>query len=182
MKKTNQQPIHRAAFVYKFFLLFLALSAGISACANMEVESATLDSEPAAAVTATAPALTPLDIAVNQYFSDDVSRANDAAGFLNDVGFDDVSVKIADGLVAIQFEQFNDLLPADMQARYILAFQVAERFSPLCQQVELTVLVEEEAFITLSANCADIRLLRKNDKTPQQFLNDLEKEVLDKAD
>jgi len=160
-------------------MLLLVMAFCLTACANMEVESATLTDNPEAQ--ATVETLEPIDIAVNQYFNDDTARAKEAAAFLTEIGYQDAQVEIKNGLINIRFEQFSDLLPEDMQARYLVAFQVAERFSPLCRQVKVTVLVEKEAFISLLGTCADIRSLRKGDLQPHLFLNSLEKQVLVKA-
>lgn len=157
-------------------MLLLVMAFCLTACANMKVESATLTDSLAAQ--ATAEPLEPIDIAVNQYFSDDAARAKEAAAFLSEIGYQNAQIEIKNGLVSIRFEQFSDLLPEDMQARYLVAFQVAERFSPLCRQVKLTVMVEKEAFISLLGTCADVRAMRKGNLKPHLFLNGLEKQVL----
>lgn len=152
------------------FFVFLMLIT--PACVKVERQSASNSTEK--------PSLTTeqIDEVVNAYFTDTVNQADDLAAFLEDIGYAGVVVEIKEKNVMMAFEQFDDLLPEQMQLRYLIAFQAAERFDPLCDYVFLVVMVEGEPFIAQTAACADIRALRRAEISVQDFLSTLESEVL----
>ena len=152
-----------------FFVLLMLIT---SACVKVE-------SQPTSNSTAKSTLTTKqIDEAVNAYFTDSVKQADDLATFLGDIGYAGAYVEIKEKNVMLAFEQFDDLLPEQMQLRYIIAFQAAERFDPLCDNVFMVVMVEGEPFIALTAACPNIRALRRAEISVPDFMNTLEGEVL----
>lgn len=115
---------------------------------------------------------------VNDYFNDEEATARDAEDFLTNMGFRDLSFTAHNGEVHIDFEQFDNLLPEQMQFRYLIAFLTAERYQPTCNFIDVTVRVAGEPMVGMNGSCEDVRTWRHGELSLVEWYNRIQKTVL----
>lgn len=119
-----------------------------------------------------------IDEVVQTYFDDEALVEKDAYQFLTGIGFQELSFSVNDEEVSIQFEQFDDLLPQQMQQRYLIAFLTAERYQPLCQTIQITVTVSGEPMVNMVGSCQDVRSWRHGEIDISAWFNRIKKQVV----